>query len=424
MAKYYKFDSGLTLLYERNKINQSTSLGIVFKCGSMVDGKLAGLSHFCEHMFFSGTDKLSKAEATKRYFDFINVNAFTSFKNIEFVGLIMTNKLRDYLFAVQDMICNSTFTPKAVEEEKQVVIQEIVKNTDNHNNHFYDIKFKELFHKEYYLNGILGTQETVSKITSKDVKNYVKKYFVKSNCTISICTPLHFNKVKRIIKKYFESKLPTSNLKPLKYDNEKLIDDEKVSVFTKDIDKNFLSLVFKFKRKGPDLHYRSLLCIICNMISDIGDGILKDLRIENNLVYSAGTDNFINKENSYLEIITQTSKGNIKPCLDVIFKYISNLRNNGFTKQQFDKEIVKCEYYDQVKVLTPDDIRCWLGKYKTYNRFLKYNELYQQMKTLTLEEVNNTFKQLLAESKLQLIVYGNATPKDVYTIKQIQKKFK
>ena len=67
MKKVFKFNSGLTLLYCKNKTNKSTVLNIEFGCGARCDGELAGLSHFCEHMFFTGTNKLNKQEVTKRY---------------------------------------------------------------------------------------------------------------------------------------------------------------------------------------------------------------------------------------------------------------------------------------------------------------------------------------------------------------------
>ena len=125
MAKLYTFDSGLKLLYEVNNINKSTSIEIGFDCGARCDGENAGLSHFCEHMFFTGTDKLSKQEVSKRYFDFIRANAYTSNTDIVFNGTIITSKLASYLRCVQDMICNSNFNTIAVEEEKKVVYSTI-----------------------------------------------------------------------------------------------------------------------------------------------------------------------------------------------------------------------------------------------------------------------------------------------------------
>ena len=216
MAKYYKFDSGLTLLYENNKINKSTSIDIIFDCGARCDDKLAGLSHFCEHMFFTGTDKLSKQEVTKRYFDFIKTNAYTSYTDIMFTGNVMTNRLQEYLMAVQDMVCNSTFTKQAIEEEKKIVIQEIVRDADQHARHAGRFRAYELYGLCYFNQGILGNKESVEQIKSKDVKNYVKKYFVKNNCTISICSPLSFNKVKSIVKKYFDNTMPSNTFHLIK----------------------------------------------------------------------------------------------------------------------------------------------------------------------------------------------------------------
>jgi predicted Zn-dependent peptidase len=423
MAKYYKYDSGLTLLYENNKINKSTSIDISFDCGARCDGGLAGLSHFCEHMFFTGTDKLSKQEVTKRYFDFIKTNAYTSYTDILFTGNIMTNRLGDFLVAVQDMICNSTFTKQAIEEEKKIVIQEIVRDADQHSRHAGRFKAYELYGLEHFQKGILGNKESVEQIKSKDVKNYVKKYFVKNNCTISISSPLSFNKVKGIIKRYFDSTMPSNNLKPLPYKQNKLLNEQKVSLYNKDIDKNFLAITFMFDRKGPDLKYRAIIGAICNMIDDISDGLTKELRLDNSLIYSMGSDYMINNVNSFFELSTEVCSENIKPCLDVIFNYINKLRVNGFTKEQFSKELEKDEYYWQTRVATPSRIQNNLTRYRFYNKFVSDKDIHNQVQSLTLDDINDTMRKLFDDTKIQVFVYGNATKKDVYTINQIQKKF-
>ena len=423
MAKYYKFDSGLTLLYEKNIINKSTSVEILFDCGARCDGDIPGLSHFCEHMFFTGTDKLTKQDVTKRYCDFIKSNAYTNYSDITFTGSIITKRLGDYLVAVQDMICNSTFNKEAIEEEKKIVIQEIVRDADRHSRHAGRFSAYELYGLEHYAKGVLGSVESVSSIKSKDVKNYVKKYFVKNNCVISICTSLSFNKVKNIIKTNFESVMPSNNLKPLPHMQNKLLMQEKVSVYNRDIDKSFLSVTFMFNRKGPDLKYRTEINMICNMIEDMSDGLTNALRVDNSLIYSLDADYMINNVNSYLDLSTEVGKENIKPCLDVIFDYIKNLRCNGFTKEQFDKEQEKDEYYWHTLVTTPERIQDDLLRYRFYNRFVSNKDIHMQVQALTLEDVNKTMRELFDDAKIQVFVYGNATKSDIYTIKQLQKKF-
>ena len=320
MAKFYKFDSGLTVLYEQNKINKSTSIEVSFDCGARCDDKLPGLSHFCEHMFFTGTNTLTKQEVTKRYYDFINVNAYTTNTEIVFTGNIITNKLSQYLATVADMICNSTFKQKAVEDEQKVVVQEILQYSDNPIRSAEKLFYYDIYGLEYLKNGVLGSVNTVTQIKSKDVKKYIKKYFVKNNCIISVVSPLSFNRIKQIIKKYFESLIPSNNLTKLPYMENVLAEGEKVSIYNADISKNYLSLVFKFKQKGPDLKYRVIMGTICNIIDDISDGLTKELRIDNSLIYGMGSDYMINKNNSYLELRTEISSENIKSCIDIIMQ--------------------------------------------------------------------------------------------------------
>ena len=423
MAKFYKFDSGLTVLYEHNKINKSTSIEISFDCGARCDDKLPGLSHFCEHMFFTGTNALTKQDVTKRYYDFINVNAYTTNTEIVFTGNIITNKLSQYLSVVADMICNSAFKPKAVEDEKKVVVQEILQYADNPIRTAEKLFYYEIYGLEHLKNGVLGSVDTVNQIQCKDVKKYVKKYFVKNNCTISIVSPLSFNNVKQIIKKHFDEFMPSSNLAKLPFMENMCVDGEKVSMYKADISKNYLSVVFKFKQKGPDIKYRVIMGTICNIIDDISDGLTKELRIDNSLIYGMASDYMINKNNSYLELRTEISSENIKLCIDIIMGYISNLKNNGFTQEQLSKELEKDEYYWQTKVNKPRGICNELNRFRFYGKFVADKQIHKEIKKLTLNEVNSKLKELLTSAQIQAFVYGNASKNEMYTIKQIKKKF-
>ena len=214
MYKIFEYDNGLKLYYAKNNINKSTAVEISFDCGSRCDGDLPGLSHFCEHMFFTGTKTESKAEISKQYFDFIKVNAYTNTKEIFFTGEIFTNELKDYLNMVAKMITQSTFNSKAVEDEKKVVIQEIVKDNDKFAKKSSQFFSYLLLEDEYYKNGVLGSTKSVNKITSKDVKAYIKKYFVNNNCRVYICSPLSFNTVKKMVATCLGDKLKRNEKLP------------------------------------------------------------------------------------------------------------------------------------------------------------------------------------------------------------------
>lgn len=423
MARYYKFDSGLVLLYEYNNINKSTGINVSFDCGSRCDGDIPGLSHFCEHMLLSGTDKLSKQECLKRYFDFVRVNLYTSRTNICFTGNIITSKIIGYLSCVQDFICNSTFKAEMVEEEKKVIAQEIATDADKHYRRAEDLRLYETYEEECYKNSILGTRDSINKITRMDVKKYIKKYFVNNNCIVSICSPLSFAKIKTIVRKHFESNMPTNSLKPLPYKDNSVVDVQKVKLYKKNIDKTFLSIVFKCDYKGPDLQYYAGLATVCNMIDDIGNGLTKELRIDNSLVYSMWADNAITKNNSYISLNTEVFKENIKPCLDVVFNYIKRIATTGFTQQELNEELERNEYYWHTRVPHPDYLLDSLSRYRWYGKFVSDKDIYEQGKKVTLQQVNKIAKSLFANPNVKVVVYGNADKSDVYTLNQIKKKF-
>lgn len=424
MAKIYKFDSGLTLLYTKNNVSKSTAVNIQFDCGARLDEHLHGLSHFCEHCFFTGTKQLDKQQVSKRYFDFIRANAYTTFSDIEFVGEIMTDKFADFLSTIADMICNSTFTQSAIEQEKKVVLQEIVRSEDNNDKKAWDFRRFCLTGLPEYKYGVLGTKDSVTKITSKDVKNYVKKYFVKNNCYMYVCSPLSFGKVKQIVKKSFEKTLPTNpKLKPLPYDDSPIITEPSLNICTVPQDKNYFYFILK-SDKPTNLKQRNILGIISNMVTDFSEGLTKDLRIDKGLVYNLGSIRKANKNGWYGGVASEISTENINQCIDTIINYIKNIRENGFSAEQLIKEQERNEYYWQTRINNPNEMANRLEKYREYGRFISDKEAYQLIQNLTIDEVNSVAKDLFNNTNVSVIIYGGATKKDVYTIKQIQKKLK
>ena len=423
MDKYYKFDSGLTLFYTKNTINKSTAVVLQFDCGARCDGEKYGLSHFCEHCFFTGTENLNKQQVSKRYFDFVNSNASTGFKFVEFCGEVLTYRFGEYLDSVADMICNSTFSKTNIEDEKKVVLQEIVRSADKTSKKATDFKNYVISGMDMFEHTILGNEKTVSEITNQDIKKYVKKYFVNNNCFVYVCSPLSFSKTKKIVKERFERKMPSNpKLKPLPYQDYNIMMNSSLNIKTEDCKKNYFTFALKSSRKGPDLKYSVMLGIISNMITDFAEGLTKRLRIDNGLIYGLSADYILNQNGLCWFVSTEISTENINKCIDVIADEIVRLSKDGFTEMQFKDAIEKNEYYWQTRIDKPVNMLRRMEKYRKYGKFVTDKDVHEMIKSLTLNQVNEFAKELFSSKDVSVIVYGDATKKDVYTLKQIQKK--
>ena len=385
---------GGKLYYVKNTINESTAVDINFDCGSRYDW-VPGLAHFTEHMFFTGTDKLNKEEIAKKYFDFIDVNAGTSIRYINFNGQIFTKELADYLSTVAMMITESTFSQENVEKEIPVVQQEIARQKDKYKSHSMWLNDYLLFGNKEFKNTTLGSQKSVATITSEDVKTYVNKYFVANNLEVFVCTPYSLSKTKKLVVKNLVNKLPHIDdfkIDPYFYYNAKNTNFHKVE--TKDIPKSYIYINFLMKRNRWDFDFKRKFGLVLDMLNDYSEGILNALRLKKSLVYGAGIQDAYYEENALTSFSTECDKENVNEILKTLANYLKDLVKNGFTQAQLDKAKRLYEYGEATKEVRLKKLTGKLYQFKYYNKILKVKDAKKTIKKATLDEVNALFREV------------------------------
>ena len=423
MYKNFEYENGLKLYYAKNNINKSTAVEVSFDCGSRCDN-IPGLSHFCEHMFFTGTKTENKAAISKQYFDFIKVNAYTNTKEIFFTGEIFTSELKKYLNMIAKMINESTFSTKAVEDEKKVVVQEIVKDNDKFSKKASQLFSYLLFEKDYLKNGVLGSTKSVNQITSKDVKAYIKKYFVSNNCRVYICSPLSFSKVKKMVATCLGDKLKTNKkLEELSFDDYSTTQTCKFVSKKVKLDKNYLTISFRLPHDKIELRNLNIMGMICDVMQDISDGVTKYLRLQNNLVYFADVYHHVTEKDLTLIFRTECSKENIKSCIDVFCEYVGKLLKEGISLENINKQKRHAKYYHVTAVARPTSRINNMVYSRRYGKVITGKTDYKVYQSVKLDEVNNTLKQIFKNPTFVCSIYGDAEKTDFYNLSELKTKF-
>lgn len=424
MSKVYKFDCGARLVYEKNKANKVTDISIDFRCGSSCDGEKAGLAHFTEHMFFTGTKSQNKQEISKEYFDFVDVNAYTNTKYIKFCGDVFTNELGQYLSCVAKLISESTFSQKNVDGEKKVVLQEIVEDSDRYSRVALRELAYQLYSQDYLRNGVLGNKKSVESITSKDVKDFVKKYFVANNCDIFVVSTLSFEKVKRLVGHNLLKKLSINTNLP-NFDNTNLVVTDKWIATNKkaDIDKNFLSVAFKFNFGYNEHAKLAILDTSCGAMSNITDGVLKELRLEKGLVYSGGFYIDINKDNIALIFKTELSRENIKETLTILSNYLKRVKDKGIEEELIKQEHRTTKYVEESSIDTPRNVCSDLTSIKSFGKVVTSHEENAMRLAVSKQDVDNIIRENIGKTNVICCVYGNAEKTDCISTKELKDLF-
>ena len=411
--------------YVKNKINQATHINVNFDCGARCD-TIAGLAHFTEHMFFAGTKDLSKEDITKLDSQFPYSNAYTNLTEICFCANMLEKDIPNYLDLLAKKITESNFTMKAVKEECKIIQQEITRASDRNKMYAHYANMYNITGLRAYKEYVMGSKESVAKITPKEIKEFVKKYFVKENVKVYITTPMSFKKVKKLLITHLINKLNSNpDFKPLDscYADIKSTDFFKVE--KKAIDKCYLMINFLAKPcKTDEMEFRAKYNVVHSLLNDSVAGIINDLRIKKSLVYSADFSSSFNDKYFRISFNTECEAKNINEILKTSAEYFKNIHLNGFSQQVLDRVKVIDDYY--FKSYEPTVVY-YLNNLYYFDRHSRiYDNKYysERYKNTTLQQCNEIFNYFYNEHKISVTIYGNADKKELLTKTEFQNLYK
>ena len=173
-----------------------------------------GYSHFQEHMLFKGTDKWGPG-----YIDRTvegvggRTNATTSFDFTDFYILVPKDSMETAIQTLAEMAFRSTFDPKEVAREREVIFEEANIETDNPKAAIIRQLYGMVFVDNPYGYPVLGTRATMNAATSAILKAYNKQYYTPENMTLVVAGPVETKSVQAMVDRIW-GVTPSTGYKP------------------------------------------------------------------------------------------------------------------------------------------------------------------------------------------------------------------
>jgi len=193
--------NGLQLIAETNPRAHSAAIGFFVRCGARDESaELSGVSHFLEHMAFKGDDRYT-ADDVNRIFDEIgaNYNASTSEEATIYYAAI----LPEYLEQTVDLLTTllrPSLRDDDFETEKQVILEEIGMYDDMPAFVAHDHVMQAHFGEHALGQRVLGTTDSVSALTSTQMRDYHSERYGAGNITVVAAGKLDFAELLSMIK--------------------------------------------------------------------------------------------------------------------------------------------------------------------------------------------------------------------------------
>jgi predicted Zn-dependent peptidase len=196
---------GLRVVTETLPAVRSVALGIWVGVGSRdEDLAHAGATHYLEHLLFKGTSRRTALEISAEM-DAAGgeMNAFTAKEYTCYYARVLDADLPLAVDVLSDMVTSSLITPKDVDAERNVVLEEIAMNDDDPSDTVHEAFTAKLFGDTPLGRPILGTTESINGITREQIFEHYQARYTPEHLVVSAAGNLDHDTVVELVRQAF-----------------------------------------------------------------------------------------------------------------------------------------------------------------------------------------------------------------------------
>lgn len=363
-----------------------------------------GIAHFIEHLFFKGTRKRKAFHVLSRLEDVGGeLNAYTTKEDTCVHASFLKEDYARAVELISDIIFSSVFPDKAIESERDVILDEINSYKDSPSEFIFD-DYEDYFFSNHSLGrNILGTARNLKKIKRNDFFNFINRSYNTDQMVFASVGNVSFSRAVYWFEKYF-GKI-ASNQRSF----------ERVTFNTyKPFDQVLKKGTFQVHAILGNLGYsfsdprRMGLHLLTNIIG--GPGMISRL----NLALRERKGYSYNIESSYtpysdvglFTVYFSTDKAFLEKCFDEIHKEFDLLRNKPLGTIQLKK--AKQQIYGQLAISYESNENQMLSAGKSflvYDRVDTLEEIISKIESITAKDLMDIANDVLNKDYLSTLIY-------------------
>ena len=413
------FGNKLRLICENIPHVRSVAVGVWVANGSRNEiEENNGISHFIEHMLFKGTENRTGKQISE-VIDGVGgqLNAFTGKECTCFYSKTLDADIELSFSVLSDMLLNSLIQEKDVDIERKVILEELGMYEDAPDDVAYEYLYKAAWGNDALGRAILGTRESLARINSTMIKEYMKKTYIPENCVISVAGNFDKNELISLVEKYFgswksdkDSILSTYNIPEFK---------SNLLTVEKDTEQVHLCYGFESIGTGEDLLYS-----VVALNNLFGDGISSRLfqkgREELGIAYSIYSSPSSYKSTGIYMVYAGTGPKTLGVTSDMIVSEIEEIKNNGITKEEFDKALSQMRGNYMLGLENTIGRMSSMGKAELMTgKVLTQDDVLDKINSVTMDTINQVINRIFNFEKCSISVAGIFEKKDIEKMKKV-----
>ena len=199
----YTLPNGIRVMY-KHASSAITHCCFLVNAGSRDEPEQKeGLAHFIEHLLFKETERRSTSQILNRL-ELVgaDLNAYTTKEYTCIHASLLNPHLERTIDLFEDILFHSTFPEDELEKERGVILDEIASYLDQPEEAIQD-DFEDMLFKGHAIGkNILGTPESVAKLSVADMRHFMAANYNTSEMIFAVYGDYELKKVVKLADKY------------------------------------------------------------------------------------------------------------------------------------------------------------------------------------------------------------------------------
>lgn len=285
-----------------------------------------GLAHFIEHLLFKETQRRNTNQILNRL-ELVgaDLNAYTTKEYTCIHASFLKQHLERAIDLFEDILFHSTFPEDEQEKERGVILDEISSYLDQPEEAIQD-DFEELLFKGHPIgNNILGSPETVSKLNTSDIHQFIEANYNTSEMVFAVSGDYDFSKIVKLAEKYF-SAIPVNHAKKNRLAPDLISSSQ--SVFEKPISQ--AHCIIGSRAYSSAHQHKNGLLLLNNLLGGMGmsSRLNLEIREKHGIAYTIESNYTSLTDTGIFSIYFGTDNEKAEKATKLIHKELKKLRDN------------------------------------------------------------------------------------------------
>lgn len=406
MIHFEKFtlENGLTVIFHKDTTTPMAVVNTLYDVGARDESEnKTGFAHLFEHLMFGGSVNIPDFDAPLQRAGGES-NAFTSNDITNYYDILPAHNLETALWLESDRMLSLAFTPKSLEVQRNVVVEEFKQRYLNQPYGDIWLQLRPLaYHVHPYKWATIGKEIShIENATMSDVQSFFKTHYNPSNAIVCVAGNFELEEVKALMTKWYGD-IPSGKKPARILPAEPKQTEFREKLIERDVPANAFYYAFKMpERRDPEFYIADVLSDALGR--DKSSRLYTSLKKEMKLVSEIGAYITGSMDNGLLIISGKLNDGVSFNMLDhALWSELEKLRKVTITESEMQRLMIKirtAKEFQEQGLLNRAMNLCLFELLGDANGINEEHEIYQQIRP---EHLKIMAKKILVPENCSLL---------------------